>query len=278
MSAVVGDAGGCLLTTEILATAARQPAKWGMGNHIWRRWVLANGWGELVGLGGSAVAVWLILAAIPGEPTPTTIVAGSAILIAISTVIEGGTVGLAQWLVLRRVLDGLRARDWLGATMLGALTAWLLAIIPITAMSLREAGADAAPADLPVLAVLGLALLLGAVLGPVLALFQWRVLRHHLPAAWWWMPAHSVAWAAGMVAIFAGAGAVPEGAGILVIAVTMAITCLAAGTVVGAIHGLVLVRLLRLRAGIGGALQECASPSVMGAAPNGGLFHGDSIG
>jgi hypothetical protein len=225
-----------------------------MGNHIWRRWVLANGWGELVGLGGSALAAWLILTVIPGEPTATTIVASSALLVAISTVLEGGTVGLAQWLVLRRVLNGLRPRAWIGATMLGALTAWLLAMIPVTAMSLRETGGDAAPADLPFLAVLGLAFLLGAVLGPVLALFQWRVLRLHLPAAWWWMPAHSAAWAAGMVVIFAGAGAVPEGAGVTVIAIVMAITCLAAGAVVGAIHGLVLVRLLRLRAGTGGAV------------------------
>jgi hypothetical protein len=59
------------------------------------------------------------------------------------------------------------------------------------------------------------------------------------------VPANAFAWAVGMVLVFVGAGSVPSG-GITLSAVMIVVTTLAAaGTLVGAIHGLALIWLLR---------------------------------
>jgi hypothetical protein len=219
----------------------REPLDWG----IWRRWVIANGWSELVGLGGSAGLALLIFGI--GEPTGAAAIVLAALgMIVIATVLEGGVVGAAQWLVLRRALPRITGPAWIGVTALGAFVAWVLGMLPATAMALRETPMEAGP-ELGAAAVIGLAFGLGLVLGPVLAFFQWLVLRRHLPRAGWWMPANAVAWAVGMMVVFAGAGSVPETASPVAIAAVLATTCLLAGAVVGAIHGLVLIRLLRLR-------------------------------
>ena len=63
--------------------------------------------------------------------------------------------------------------------------------------------------------------------------------------AGWWFTANSVAWAFGMPLVFLVAGAVPEGAVAFQVIATMLLTIAAAGGIVGAIHGLVLVWFVR---------------------------------
>jgi hypothetical protein len=210
----------------------------------WLRWVWANAWSELVGLGGSFALALLVLG--PGGPaTPAGVIGAAVAMIVIATLLEGVVVGVAQWRVLRRRLAGLRWRRWTGATALGALVAWTLGMVPATLMSLAEGSGEAPPPEPGAAVVIALAFVMGLVLGPILAFFQWRVLRHHLPRAGWWIPANSVAWAVGMTGIFAAAGVLPEGTSMLVMVGVLALSCLVAGAVVGAIHGVVLVWLLR---------------------------------
>lgn len=96
------------------------------------------------------------------------------------------------------------------------------------------------------LATYGLAALMGLALGPILGLPQWWVLRRHVERASWWVPANALAWACGMVVVFIGAGTVPaEGVSLSLIVILIA-TLAAAGAVVGAIHGLALMWLLKL--------------------------------
>jgi hypothetical protein len=213
----------------------------------WLRWVWANTWSELVGLGGSFALALLVLG--PGGPaTPAGVMGAAVAMIMVATLLEGVVVGVAQWRVLRRSLAGLTWRRWTGATALGALVAWTVGMVPATLMSLAEGSGEATPPEPGAAVVIALAFAMGLVLGPILAFFQWRVLRRHLPRAVWWIPANSAAWAFGMAVIFAAAGMLPEGASVLAMVGVLALTCLIAGAVVGAIHGVVLVWLLE-RAG-----------------------------
>jgi hypothetical protein len=118
-------------------------------------------------------------------------------------------------------------------------------MIPSTVMALlAEAEPGAAPWEPPPLLQYGLAAMLGAMLGPVLGLAQWAVLRNHAPNALRWLWANSLAWAIGMPVIFLGMEFLPwedhrvgAYAGVFVV-------CLIAGLVVGAIHGRWITRML----------------------------------
>jgi NhaP-type Na+/H+ or K+/H+ antiporter len=82
---------------------------------------------------------------------------------------------------------------------------------------------------------------MGLVLGAILALPQWRVLRRAADRAWVWLPANSVAWAAGMPIVFVAvdlayrAGTVWGAVGVMALALALT------GAAVGALHGLALV-------------------------------------
>jgi hypothetical protein len=86
---------------------------------------------------------------------------------------------------------------------------------------------------------------MGLVLGPVLGIPQWRILRRFMRHAGWWVAANAVAWAAGMPVIFLVAGAIPANASAAVIVAAVVAACAGAGAVVGAVHGIWLVGLLR---------------------------------
>lgn len=208
---------------------------------LWSAWVAANALGEALGLGAIALLASLLapqLAALPPLPSLLLMLALGAF--------EGCAVGVAQAAVLRRPVPALRVGTWVVATVLGALAAWLLGMLPRTIMHLAAASdaAGAPPPQLGATTKLLLAAALGGVAGPVLALFQWRVLRRHLAGAGLWMLVHALAWMAGMPLIFRTVrqvvlhpGAAAALQGVLLLA--------AAGAVVGAIHGVGLLWLLR---------------------------------
>lgn len=207
---------------------------------VWGRWVLANALAEMLGLGLSAMLfIAFALEARLG------IMAAAVIVVFGSALIEGAAVGLGQWVVLRRALPQLTWRSWAVATGLGAFIAWALGMIPSTLMQLNSDAMTEPPAEVNELLMIALALLMGLVLGPILGLPQWVVLRSHVKRAGWWIPANAAAWALGMVIIFQGAGNVPEGGDTLSLVLFISLILLIAGAVVGAVHGWVLVRLLR---------------------------------
>jgi NhaP-type Na+/H+ or K+/H+ antiporter len=206
--------------------------------------VLANGLAEMVGLGLSGAFFvysmaqedrWgIILAALAG--------------ILVSTLVEGTAVGLAQGRVLRRPLPRLRLRAWWAGTAAGAFVAWTLGMLPSTLIGLMQQaeGAGAAPMAEPSQALTFLlAAGLGMVAGPVLGIGQWWVLRKHVAHAGWWIPAQSLGWAVGMPIIFQMIDWIAPGAFTATDALLAAGMLFLAGAAVGALHGLVLVRLLR---------------------------------
>jgi hypothetical protein len=206
--------------------------------------VLANALGETVGLGGTFVIALTLL--LNSEKTGGPLVAAGLVVLA-GTLIEGSVVGTAQWLVLRQALPGVRWRSWVLVTALGACVAWTLGMIPSTVMSLGGDTGAAAP-EMSDIAIYGLATLMGFVLGPILGTPQWLVLRRHVRKAGWWILANAVAWAFGMAIVFIGTGFIPAEGGInLGVIAILILFVVAAGVVVGAIHGLVLIWLVRLR-------------------------------
>jgi hypothetical protein len=209
---------------------------------FWWQWVAANAIAELIGLGTVAVVGYFIFqhAAESTEIAQALAIAGVCIVLG---AFEGWVVGLAQRAVLLTRLPALR--NWVRATIVGAMAAWALGMVPSTVASLMQSP-DAAPPEEPTLAViLLLAAALGAVAGPLLAVFQWLSLRKAVSRkAGYWLPANAVAWALGMPVIFLGAQANEFTSNPALIAGAAAFALFTAGAVVGAVHGSVLLRLI----------------------------------
>jgi hypothetical protein len=214
--------------------------RWDWG--LWRRWVLANALGELVGLGAAAIVGVILARMIESAVGAFAGLAMAAVLIPLGT-FEGVVVGLAQWRVLRRPFANMPWRAWTLASAAGAFIAWTLGMLPSTLIDAGVAGAGV-QAEMSDLMMYSLAAAMGAVLGPILGVPQWLVLRRHVRRAVWWIPANAAAWALGMPVVFVGAGSAPAG-GLVGIIATGVLTAAAAGAVVGAIHGLALVWLAR---------------------------------
>jgi hypothetical protein len=217
--------------------------KSGDARGFWLRWVAANALAEMIGLG---VAGAVGISAVAGQP----VTVGRALLSVLPAVLagafEGLVVGWAQWSVLRPALLGVRAPAWIGATVLGAVVAWCLGMLPSTIMSLtpQPATAPAGPSPFEGPLVYPLAMGMGAVLGVVLGLPQWAVLRRWAPRGWRWIAANSAAWALGMPIIFLVAGGLPQALPVAAIVAIVLATLALAGAVVGAVNGAVLVRML----------------------------------
>lgn len=214
---------------------------------LWLRWVVANALAELVGLGATFALDILILARVAAAHSILASILG-IIAIAVTGAIEGTVVGLLQWSVLRHPFPLVTRRAWVVATVIGAVIAWFLGSLPSTLMDMGSQESSA-PVQEPSQAVmLLLAAGMGLFLGVVLGYPQWRELRRAVRGAWLWIPANSLAWALGMPAIFAAvdrayavyATGSPGGA-VAVMAAALAL----AGAIVGAVHGLALVKLAR---------------------------------
>jgi len=215
---------------------------------FYRRWVLANGAAEAVGLGSTFVLGVSLAPVLEGSPSTGMVLAGAAVAVVLGTVLEGVVVGIAQERVLRPQLASLSRGSWVAATAGGAAAAWLLGMLPSTILALQDPGPSTAPPTEPTAAVqLTLAALLGAVAGPVLGAIQWTVLRAHARHAARWLWANTAAWAVGMPLIFLGMDYVPWEGPAVARALALVAVCAVAGLAVGAVHGRVLVALLRER-------------------------------
>jgi hypothetical protein len=225
---------------------------------LWGRWVGANTLAETIGLGATAAVAVGVAGA--GDAGDAARLAVAVVAVVLAGAFEGAIVGYAQWRVLRRPLPGLPARSWIVATVVGALVAWTLGMLPSTLMGMRgDAAAEPAISEATRLL---LAAGMGAVAGPVLGVPQWLVLRRFVPRAGWWVAANAVAWGAGMPVIFLASGSLPAAPSTALIAGAVLAGCAGAGAVVGAIHGVWLVALLRTGRTGDGPGQPSPGPTV----------------
>jgi hypothetical protein len=214
-----------------------------MHANVYRQWVAANALGEVLGLGVAVLIAVAVAQAHSLPPAEEMLVVTAAFLVI--GAYEGAVIGASQWMVLRRLLPALNAREWIGATAAGAVVAWMLGRIPGALADWRSAAAvpvHSAP-GLPMLLLLSAAA--GAALGGILGVAQWLVLRSHLRRAGLWIVANIVGWAAGMPLIFAAAGLPGTHWSLVPIAALLLVTVGVAGAVVGAIEGAFLLRLFR---------------------------------
>lgn len=215
-----------------------------MNRRFYLRWIAANSLAELLGLGPTFALDILFFTQLP-EPKRLLPAVGLILLTTATGAVEGTVVGLLQWSVLRAPLPRVTRREWLLATLAGALVAWFLGSLPSTLIGLGGDSSGAAAQEPETWLMMLLAAGMGLFLGLILALPQWIVLRRHARRAWVWLPANAAAWALGMPIIFAAvdlayqAGTIPGAAGIM--AAALALT----GAIVGAVHGVALLWLVR---------------------------------
>jgi hypothetical protein len=209
---------------------------------LWLRWIVANAVGELIGL-GTTFAVGFAIFSLLGEPRGTFGAIAMLLLLTASGSVEGVVVGLSQWWAMGASFPRIARRSWVGATLLGALAAWAFGSIPSTLMSMGQENTAQPPPEPETAFVLILAGGLGALAGIVLALPQALVLRRSVEKSWLWIPANSAAWLVGIPIIFAAVDLVQKLSSILGQVAVFSIALLLTGAVVGAVHGLVLVRL-----------------------------------
>jgi hypothetical protein len=194
---------------------------------LWGRWTLWTAAGELVGF---AVPALVMAAGTVGGWTDG-IQTGAALAVG---AFEGAVLGLAQWQALRDFLPSLGRRSWVLATASGAMTAYLLAMVAVALLG---------AATIPLWVVVVACVLIGTGFLLSIGVPQWLVLRRHLPRAGWWVLANAIAWPLGTAVPFVGLAMVPDGSSFWVWAVAGIVSGLLMGGVVGALTGLMLVRL-----------------------------------
>lgn len=212
----------------------------------WRRWVLACGGGETLGMAAAATAAGLTLAAV-GEPHDLPSAAVTVVGMVAGGVVEGLAVGWLQFLVLRRWLPRLRARAWVGVTVAVAAGGWLLGSLPATLGSLAadgDRGGDAAATGPPTWLMPIAGLVVGLLMGAVFGWAQARVLRGHVPRPRRWVLANALGWGAALVVIFTGAS-LPSGPWPWPLLLALgAVTGVLAGVAIGSVTGLFLPSLV----------------------------------
>jgi hypothetical protein len=128
-----------------------------------------------------------------GETAPAHVVLMMAGVMIAAGALEGAIVGFAQWLVFRRRLPRVSRREWVTATAISALVAWAIGMAPSTLMALNESAGSSGPPEMSDAVKYALALAMGAALGTILGIPQWRVLRRHVSGTSLWVWANAAA-------------------------------------------------------------------------------------
>ena len=211
------------------------------------QWVVANGLAEAAGLGTTFVLGVGAASFLEADQGVAGILTAAILAVLLGIFLEGVVVGVAQGAVLQRRRPDIQLHSWVTATALGAGLAWLIGMIPSTAMALSGPPAGQPSIQEPALVTqLVLAAALGFATGPILGGAQWMVLRRRVSRSAVWLWANALAWALGMPAIFAGMDFVPWNGPPIARAIAIYAVCLVAGLIVGGVHGVLLMRMTRL--------------------------------
>jgi hypothetical protein len=210
---------------------------------LWLRWIGANAFGELFGLGLTFLITGFAFSKLDNQQTITSILL-SFVFAVTSGAVEATILGLAQWWAMHPWFPTIERVAWWRGTLIGALIAYVLGYLPSTIMSMGETTASSAPVtEPPQWIVLLLAAGMGAVGGVVLSFAQWLAMRGKVKRAGLWIPANMLAWTCGMPVIFWGIDLAFKMSALWQSILFMAGILIVTGAIVGGIHGLFLVRL-----------------------------------
>jgi len=214
-------------------------------DRFYKQWIIANGLAEGVGL-SAAFFVGYIFTPINASISAFSIVSLTLLVVIIGALFEGAIVGIAQSIPLKSINAGVSKKSWIIATMIGVELAWLAGTVPAIALSLFTTPASQlALSDTLLPLQYFFAVVSGLVIGSLLGVPQWLLLRKHFNKTGRWVSANALAWAAGMPLIFIGMEFIPWSGSWLSISVALILVCITAGAVVGTIHGWFLVKILQ---------------------------------
>ncbi len=111
---------------------------------LWLQWIVANALGELVGL-GTVSLVALFVSAQFDESVSNVATVLFALLMILLGAFEGLAIALAQWLVLRQIIRRIALRVWIVATLIGAIIAWFLGMLPSAIAYLTNSATETPP-------------------------------------------------------------------------------------------------------------------------------------
>ena len=178
---------------------------------MWLEWTLATAFGMLLGFLPSIALVNIMNLALARIIVP---------------LFAGFLVGLAQWFVLRKYVNGVS--DWILAAGASWAVGYALGLLIIN--GLTGTGFDA---------------YIGYILfGAIVALVQWPILRREIPNVWMWILANVIGWTAGFFMSQFALEIFFNGPAIDPIASTSVISGVS-GLVAGAITGIALVLIVR---------------------------------
>ncbi len=167
------------------------------------RWITVTVLGEAIGFGG-AMAVGRGVFSLVGEPGTGPLAELFVLALSASVgLVEGASLGLAQWLVLRTVFPRLPLRHWVLYTAVGAALAWIIGM---------GAGSHAPAVSPPPVVLIAIIMAAGLVLGGLLGAAQALALRRHLAAqvVYPWIFASALGWMIGLLFAFVGVALTPE--------------------------------------------------------------------
>lgn len=214
-------------------TVGPPPVSWA----LWFQWAAVNT------LGFSLASTFVGVAMATFEPRPChdiDCLVNVALLLVhaiLGGIVGAALVGVMQWVVLRRQLS--RVGWWVLATTVG------LALGTVAALFAGASGQRGIPFPASLAPF-------GALIGAVVGLMQWRILRRQVARAGWWVLASGVAFSLGLstLAVWMGlSGTTVEGRSVrgneVLLIVSFAAWGGAVGTAVGASTGATLIWLLR---------------------------------
>lgn len=114
---------------------------------LWLRWVAANAFGELIGLGDNFRDGGAFYP--PGAATRSSSRAARFCWRRSQRRARGYSTGLAQWRAMRRWFQTITQTSWWFATLMGALVAYVLGYLPSTLIEYGSLRATTTPATEP---------------------------------------------------------------------------------------------------------------------------------
>lgn len=164
--------------------------------NIFYAWVITVSCGEFIGFSIPSLIGILTVSAHLTQSMQTLLMIAAGIC-------EGAVLGFAQSLIIRRIFPRIESQRWIAVTAAAAGFAWSIGMLPSTFSDVVE--------NMPLNLLIPLGLLLGSVLLVSIGFVQHLVLQNFVSNSLVWVWGNSLAWVAGLTALFLVMSVAPDG-------------------------------------------------------------------